>query len=228
LEKHGSNANERKETLKMSITKQHILVLTSGGVDSCILLGDALRKGLVVWPVYIQKGLRWEKAEIYWLKRFLRVLKSPHLKPLTILKQELKDLYPNHWMYRGKGVPNYASADQQVEIPGRNLLMLAKAALFCRQKNIHEIWLGTLKGNPFPDATQKFFQLYEKLIAQGLRYKIKIKAPFINKTKKVILGSGKGLPLHLTFSCLNPHGIQPCRQCNKCAEKDKTRKILHP
>ena len=205
----------------MTSTNSKIVVLMSGGMDSCILTGCALKKSFQVWPVYIQKGLRWERAEIYWLKRFLRVLKSPRLKPLTILKQELKDLYPNHWMYRGKGVPNYASADQQVEIPGRNLLMLAKAALFCRQKNIHEIWLGTLKGNPFPDASQKFFQLYEKLIAQGLQYKIKIKAPFINKTKKEIVKLAHRLPLQLSFSCLNPKGLQPCGKCNKCAERDK-------
>ena len=50
----------------MSVTEDHarrVAVLTSGGVDSAVLVADQSCRGEVVQPIYIRFGLSWERAE---------------------------------------------------------------------------------------------------------------------------------------------------------------------
>jgi len=81
--------------------------------------------------------------------------------------------------------------------------------------------LGTLKGNSFVDGKRKFFRSFEKVISDSFHYRLKIASPFITWTKERVLKCGNDLPLSLSFSCLSPKGYQPCRKCNKCAERMK-------
>jgi tRNA(Ile)-lysidine synthase TilS/MesJ len=41
---------------------ERVAVLTSGGLDSCVLLADLAREN-TVYPIYVEFGLAWEKAE---------------------------------------------------------------------------------------------------------------------------------------------------------------------
>jgi 7-cyano-7-deazaguanine synthase len=43
--------------------------------------------------------------------------------------------------------------------------------------------------------------------------------PFDRLHKTDVLERGKLLPLHLTFSCINPVDGKHCGICNKCAER---------
>ena len=49
-------------------------VLTSGGVDSAILVADLARQGWAVQPLYIRFGLAWEATEEAHLRRYLDAL----------------------------------------------------------------------------------------------------------------------------------------------------------
>ena len=66
----------------MANAREKICVLTSGGVDSVVLLGLCLKTYKEVHPLYVQAGLKWEKAEQHWLRRSLDRLAGPRLKPL--------------------------------------------------------------------------------------------------------------------------------------------------
>jgi 7-cyano-7-deazaguanine synthase len=190
-------------------------------MDSAVLLGEALREGRTVHPLYVRCGLAWEKAELHWLKRFLAATASPRLKPLTVLNAPVEALYGGHWSLTGRNVPGYRSKDERVYLPGRNLLFLSQAAVFCARRGIPDVLLGTLGGNPFPDATPAFFRAAEKAAALALGARVNVLAPFRRLTKAQVLDRGRGLPLHLAFSCLSPRGMRPCGRCNKCAERDK-------
>jgi 7-cyano-7-deazaguanine synthase len=199
----------------------NICVLTSGGFDSTVLLGTALRAGHTVHPLYVRCGLAWERAELHWLRRSLREMRSPRLKPLTILNAPIKNLYDNHWSLTGRDVPGYRSRDEKVRLPGRNLLLLSNAAVFCAQRNLSSVYIGTLKGNPFSDASSRFFKTMERTAGLALGRRVSIRAPFRRLTKKQVLKRGKDLPLRFAFSCLSPGGLRPCGRCNKCAERDQ-------
>jgi 7-cyano-7-deazaguanine synthase in queuosine biosynthesis len=54
------------------ITPSTIAVLSSGGVDSNVLVGEYAHHGMRVYPIYFEQGFRWERAERYWLKAYLQ------------------------------------------------------------------------------------------------------------------------------------------------------------
>jgi 7-cyano-7-deazaguanine synthase len=56
---------------------------------------------------------------------------------------------------------------------------------------------------------------------QALGGHLNLIRPFERLHKADVLLRGQGLPLHLTFSCINPKGGLHCGDCNKCAERQK-------
>jgi len=81
--------------------KGKICVLTSGGIESAALLSLYMEKKWTVYPLYVRHGFRWEKAELYWLKKLLAVLKRPSLRPLTVLDAPLNLLFTRVWHFSG-------------------------------------------------------------------------------------------------------------------------------
>ncbi len=194
-------------------------VLTSGGLDSAVLLARLLRAGGRVWPVYLRCGFAWEAAELHWLRRFLRAVRSSRLLPLCILEVPLRGAYGSHWSVTGRGVPGARSHDAAVYLPGRNVLLLSHAAVASVQHGVTRLAVGTLRGNPFGDASPRFFRAMAGCLTQALGLPIRIEAPLRRLTKHALIRSSKSFPLTLTFSCLNPLGVRPCGRCNKCAER---------
>ena len=196
-------------------------VLASGGLDSAVLLVRLLRAGGRVWPVYLRCGLAWEAAELYWLRRFLRAVRSSRLLPLCVLEVPLRSAYGSHWSVSGRGVPGARSHDAAVYLPGRNVLLLSHAALAAVQRGVTRLAVGTLRGNPFRDASPRFFRAMAGCLTQALGRPIRISAPLRRFSKRELVRSSSHLPLELTFSCLRPAGLKPCGRCNKCAERRK-------
>ncbi|MBI3315466.1 MAG: 7-cyano-7-deazaguanine synthase [Candidatus Omnitrophica bacterium] len=199
----------------------HACVLASGGIESSVLLADALGRYESVTPLYIRNHLRWEEAELFWLKNFCRGLKSPKLKPLKVLELTMKDIYESHWSVTGVKVPGVKSRDESVYLPGRNIIFLSKAACLAAIYKIPFIEIGVLKGNPFSDSSKIFFKKMSQVLSLGLSFEMEVKAPFQNMKKDEVILLGRKLPLESTFSCINPKGYEHCGDCNKCTERKK-------
>ena len=208
-------ANKKK---KVSPEDQ-VCVLISGGLDSCVLASELRQQYLKIFPVYVKGGLLWESVELFWVQKFLLSLKTETIQPLTILRMPLDDLYQNHWSLTGKQIPAYHSDDRNVYLPGRNILLLAKTAVYCAMNGIQNIALGPLKANPFPDSTPVFFKTMQNALDLGLNARLNILTPLARLSKTDVLKKGAGLRLDLTFSCLNPQGYHHCGRCNKCADR---------
>jgi 7-cyano-7-deazaguanine synthase len=196
-------------------------VLLSGGLDSAVLLRWALRRHRPVHPFYARCGLRWERAELHSLRRLLRAVRRPGLRPLTVADLPVAALYGRHWSLSGKRVPGYRSPDAAVYLPGRNLLLIAAAALFCARRGVPRVLIGTLRANPFADSTPAFRRTLQRACRTALGRPFAVEAPFARLAKRDVLALGRDWPLHLTFSCVAPRGLSPCGRCNKCAERDK-------
>lgn len=201
--------------------KTPVCVLAGGGLDSCVLAAGLARKHPAVHPVFVRQGLLWEDVEIHWLRRFLEALRRENVRDLTVLDLPVADLYGRHWSTGGGAVPGAESEDAAVYLPGRNLLLLSKAAVFCAMRRIPQIALGVLEGNPFPDATPEFFRRMEGALSAALDFPLRILRPFSGLTKKAVIQMGRDLPLELSFSCIHPQGELHCGACNKCAERRK-------
>ncbi len=196
-----------------------VAILISGGLDSAILLGEALRNQATVHPLYVRTGLHWEEVELRHLRRFLEAVACPALGPLQVLALPVADLYGRHWSITGQAVPDAASADEAVFLPGRNILLLAKAMLWCHLHGVPAVALAPLGSNPFPDATPAFFDAYQDAVNQGVGGAVEVLRPYATLTKTEVMRRGRELPLELTFSCIRPVAGRHCGCCNKCAER---------
>ena len=205
-------------------------VLISGGLDSAVLLAEeAARRGpgdsddtAFVQPIYVSVGLAWEAAELAALRALLAV--EPlvgRTRPLVSLSVDMRDVYrANHWAIEGKP-PRYHTPDEDVYLPGRNVILLGKAGVFCAAARIDRLVLGTLAHNPFPDATPAFRTAMAKALSLGLAHPLTIDAPFADARKAEVIrrGAALGVPLHVTLSCMDSKEMIHCGTCSKCRER---------
>jgi 7-cyano-7-deazaguanine synthase len=198
-----------------------VALLLSGGLDSCVLAVDLATTPKEVYPIYIRQGLIWEHIELHWVKRFLDAVANENIRPLRAIELPVRDVYDSHWSTTGKQMPDYFSEDREVYLPGRNLLLLAKTALFCALNQIPVIVLGPLSANPFPDSTPEFFSKFQEMASLGLNYPLSVQTPYLTLSKADVIRRGSHLPLQLSFSCISPVGFDHCGACNKCAERRK-------
>lgn len=196
-------------------------VLSSGGLDSAILIGELVVQQERVQPMYVRFGLYWEEEEEAGLRRFLKALETDRALPLKVFECPIQSVYGEHWSTLGKSTPDADSDDSAVYLPGRNLLLLSQAAIWCSLQGIPSIALGVLKGNPFSDATDEYFSIIERGINLALGGKLKLIRPYHNLKKEDVLRRGKEMPLWATMSCLRPISGKHCGVCNKCAERMK-------
>lgn len=196
-------------------------VLTSGGLDSAVLTVDLAREYSRVFPIYVRSGLFWEETELAAARAFLTAVQAPGLAPLTVLDEPIRDVYGAHWSTSGDGVPDAQSADEAVYLPGRNVLLTVKTAVWCRLRKVDFLALGSLGSNPFPDSTPEFFADLESVLVRALSGAPGLIRPFGHLLKRDVVARGANLPLHLTFSCIFPIQGKHCGMCNKCAERQK-------
>lgn len=195
---------------------EKVAVLASGGLDSSILLADLARTGLA-FPIYVRAGLAWEDEELLALEAFLKAVKDPNIQPATVLTAPMQALYSGHWSITGDGVPE--AAGWSIFLPGRNVLLLSLAAIWCSTHGVSRIAVGTLWGTPFPDSAPEFFQKYSRTLSLGLAHEVRIEAPYHRLNKEDIIRRNGGLPLELTLTCMAPRSGIHCGACNKCRER---------
>ena len=212
------------ESLKLSMAvdlEPAVAVLMSGGLDSAVLTVDLLRDYDRVYPLYIRGGLKWEEMELAAVREFLAAVTAPGLEALTVLDEPLRDVYGPHWSTGAALVPDADTADEAVYLPGRNVLLAVKASVWCRLRHVGALALGCLGSNPFPDSTPGFFADLESVLSRAMNGSPRLIRPFDQHQKRDVVLLGKDLPLHLTFSCIDPVNGMHCGLCNKCAERQK-------
>jgi 7-cyano-7-deazaguanine synthase len=197
-------------------------VLFSGGLDSAVLLALEAQADGLVQPIHVRAGMAWEAQEARAIDRLLsRPPLRGHTAPLVSLDLDMRDVYPpTHWAVTGHP-PAYDTPDEDVYLEGRNIILIAKAAVLCARLGLDRLVLGPLMGNPFPDATPEFFQTMARAMSLGLNRPLAIATPFTDRHKEEVvkLGVELGVPLELTLSCMNPADDRHCGQCSKCRER---------
>jgi 7-cyano-7-deazaguanine synthase len=204
-------------------------VLASGGLDSCILLGHLLGQGRSVQPFYVRTGVVWQAAEEAGIRRFLAAIAAEKLAPLVTLDLPLADVYDGHWSITGADTPGADTPDEAVYLPGRNALLLVKAAVWCQRYGIGELAMAPLGSSPFDDASEAFFRDFSSALNRGSPARVALLRPFGEFHKRQVMHLGRELPLELSFSCIAPvrgrgdmdlHCVHlHCGACNKCAER---------
>jgi len=202
---------------------QETAVLLSGGLDSAVLVAHEAQRAWVR-PLYVATGLAWERTELGVVASLLASgALGARVRSLARLGVDMRDVYPpSHWAVTGEP-PAYDTPDEAVYIEGRNLVLLAKAGVYCARQGIGRIALGPLAGNPFPDATPAFFDAMARALSIGLDRPMAIVAPFAGLRKAEVIREGVslGVPVESTLSCMNPDGTRHCGRCSKCRERQQ-------
>ena len=192
-------------------------------------MAEALQQGRVR-PIYVGVGFAWEDEERAMAARLLgRPPFAGPVDPLATLSFDMRDIFPaSHWAVRGEP-PAFDTPDEDVYIHGRNVILASKAAVYLSRAAFAKaasdvptrLLLGTLAGNPFPDATPEFFAAMSRALSLGLGAPIAIDAPFaaLHKSDVIRKGVALGVPLELTLSCMQPRDGLHCGQCSKCRER---------
>ena len=200
---------------------QGAAVLFSAGLDSAVLLAQTASRG-PAQPIYVTSGLAWEAAERRAIDRLLaRPPFTANVRPLVTLGMDMRDVYPpTHWAIRGEA-PAFDTPDADVYLEGRNVVLLSKTAVFMARAGLTRVLIGPLAGNPFPDATPRFFEAMASALTLGLDTPIAIEAPFAHLHKADVIRAGRtlGVPFELTLSCMQPAGDRHCGRCSKCRER---------
>ena len=211
-------------------------VLLSGGLDSAVLAAEEAVSG-EIHPVYVAVGLAWETAERAIVSSFLASAPlNGHARPLVSLSVDMRDVYAaTHWAVQGRP-PAYHTPDEDVYLPGRNVILFGKAAVYCAAAGIDRLVIGTLAHNPFPDATEEFRAAMTRALSLGLAHPLRIDAPYATASKAEVIrrGAELGVPFELTLSCMKPvqsavgshqsatggrQSALHCGECSKCRER---------
>jgi 7-cyano-7-deazaguanine synthase len=193
--------------------------LLSGGLDSAVVLAEEAEHD-VVQPIYVSVGLGWEAREREAIARLLAHRAFCRVSAIVTLAVDMRDVYAAaHWAVQGTP-PAYDTPDEDVYLPGRNIVLLGKAGVFSAAAGIGRLVLGTLDHNPFPDATPAFRTAMADALSKGLAHTLEIDAPYsrLGKAEVIRRGAALGVPLALTLSCMNPTVDSPARHCGLCSK----------
>ena len=197
-----------------------VAVLCSGGLDSAVLLVEMARATGRSIPLFVRAGHVWEAKERTALDRFVAAVGDARIDPVRELAVPMQDVYGAHWSMTGRDAPGWDAPDAEVELRGRNLVLLPKPLVLAATCGWPTLALGSLAGNPFPDATPTFFAALAAVASEGLRTSLAVVTPFRDLTKADVIRRGAALPLEHTLSCLTPDAdLVHCGDCNKCRER---------
>jgi len=158
-----------------------VVILFSGGADSTLLTEMALDAGYTIHCVLIDYDQN-QQVELECATRYLnekgisyQIVKLHDLGLRSGLTTSEKSLYENV---------------NEMYVPSRNLMFVSIAASIAENNNIDTIWYGadfSDAENGFPDCTQDWVLQVNKLLKINASVPIKLEAPLLGMTKKMIL-----------------------------------------
>lgn len=208
------------------------LVLFSGGLDSSVCLGIAVREYgasevLALSIYYGQKHKREMEASE-------RVAAYYGVRRITLdLGEVFKDSNCTLLYGAAEAIPHEEYSEQLLKtdgapvstyVPYRNGLFLSSAASVALSNGCEVIYYGAhaddAAGNAYPDTSIEFNNAIAQAIYLGSGNALRVIAPFIDKPKAevVALGAEIGVPFELTWSCYEGNE-KACGVCGTCRDR---------
>lgn len=199
-----------------------VIVLVSGGMDSCVCLAEAARD-FDVAALHINYGQRTEARELrafhelcdhYGVARRL-VADISYLKviggsSLVDASRPVETGLPE----AGQGVPS-------TYVPFRNAHILSVGVSWAEVIGATALFIGAVEedGSGYPDCRREFYDRFEAAANAGTKpdTDLRIVTPLIRLDKGAIVRRGVELraPLHLTWSCYTGEDVA-CGECESC------------
>lgn len=199
------------------------VVLTSGGMDSCVTTAIAARENDELALLHVSYGQRTERRE---LKAFDDIANFYRVdRRLTTSIAHLAQIGGSSLTDRKIEVSRANLESTEIPtsyVPFRNAHLLAIATSWAEVIGAGRIYIGAVAedSSGYPDCRPEFYQAFERLIEVGTKPEttIRIVTPVISLRKSEIVRRGVelGAPLHLSWSCYKREDVA-CGECDSCA-----------
>jgi 7-cyano-7-deazaguanine synthase len=196
-----------------------VAVLLGGGIESTYLIRQYLASGELVVPVHVHCGLIWDNCEEAHVRRFLAASINPRLYPLVSIRLPLREFLGNHWAVNGSNIPLAGAPASDLEIPLRNLALLAFAVHKLGDLRKIRLALGTTADNCYRDGSRDYFDRCEAVLTLEAGRPVQVLTPLISLSKADVIRQSDRHTLALNFSCVNPRGGRHCGACIKCGRR---------
>lgn len=220
------------------MTKQKkAIVLSSGGCDSTVCLGIAVKDvgAENVTTVSVLYGQKHSKelecaqkvANHYGCEHYVfdlsDIFKSSNCSLLSGSTEEVPEGSYDEQIGRA------ANGKVATYVPFRNGLMLsvvASLAMSIYPDDDVDIYIGAhaddAAGNAYADCSEEFASAMHEAIRIGTYNQVNVVTPLINKNKAEVVKTGLELkvPFALTWSCYQG-GEKPCGKCGTCIDRAK-------
>lgn len=215
-----------------------ILVLSSGGLDSTVLLHEAVKEAgaenvIALNMFYGQKHAKEQEYSAWQCEKLNVPVYDADLSEVFRFNKDCCALLAGSKME----IKHESYAEQLAElggtgtvtayVPYRNGLFLSYAAAVAIQLNCNMIYYGAhaddAAGRAYPDCTPEFIDAQLKAIYAGTGSKVEMKAPWWDKNKAGIVKAGIELGMthedfEHTWSCYEGGDI-PCGTCGTCIDR---------
>ena len=208
------------------------LVLFSGGLDSTVCLGLAVKEygaeNVLALSIYYGQKHKKEMeasekiAAFYGVERRTLDLGEIFKDSDCALLEGAKDDIP-HEAY-ARQLARTDGAPVNTYVPFRNGLFLSSAASIALSRGCGVIYYGAhaddAAGNAYPDTSEAFHRAISEAVYIGSGNALELKAPFINSSKAAVVARGLELkvPFEMTWSCYEG-GDKACGVCGTCRDR---------
>lgn len=191
--------------------KPGVVIPVTGGMDSALLLYEAVRAGYDTHPIILDTGY----GKVGTLDK--------NLVPAMNIVREA-GLHE-----RIKVIPFFPTSIQTISdgkygyTPGWNMSIAMAALSYAEFVKATQIWLGfnASQEGYYPDQKQAMFDELAALYAKTYSYNIEIKLPLAGYDRTYVAkrGTELGIPFHLTVSCVNTPIPVNCGVCARCQQR---------
>lgn len=187
-----------------------IVALSSGGIDSTLMMFMLKKRGYEVIPLFIDYGQL--SADLEWTA-CQQICEFIGLNPQRINVSGFGKVIESGITNDKLDVKEFAF------LPNRNLLFLTIAASYAYNKSAYVVSIGLISNPIFPDQTKKFLKKAEECIKEALDIDMKIFSPLLDLEKIDVynLAIKYGLFLEKTYYC-HSGKEKPCGKCIACQE----------
>ena len=188
-----------------------IVVMSSGGVDSSVMMLLLREFGHTISPLHINYGQLAEEREWRASRQVCQHIGLDEPRRL--------DLSGFREIPSGLTNPDLDIVEHAF-LPGRNMLFILAGAAYAYSTSADAIAIGLISNPIFPDQTVEFVKSAQQCLNAALGIKIKLLTPLIGLDKRDTLNLARkyNLPLELTYFC-HSGKEKPCGRCISCKER---------
>lgn len=198
------------------------LVLLSGGIDSTVVLAEAVARQEEVRAVTFLYGQTHSRE----VDAATAIAAHYGVKHQVV---SLGSIFGASALTGALTIPEtHAEEPDATEVPGRNLVLLSTAAAIADGEGLNLVAFGANAADAagYPDCRPVFVESLRDVIMLGTKNHVTLHAPLLYRTKTEVVRLGRQMdaPLHLTWSCYRG-GEEPCHCCGACISRDEAERL---